>query len=71
MEDQAKPVAFMQDRILQQLQAGKIPVGIYLKTGIRIQGIIVAFDTYVIILHSSNIHQMIYKHTISTVVPQL
>ncbi len=70
MDDEKKPVVSRQDRLLQQLQEGKIPVGIYLKTGIKILGIIVAFDTHVIILHSSNIHQMIYKHAISTVMPQ-
>lgn len=71
MEDKTRSVVFEQDRILLVLQEKKVPVSIYLKSGIRIQGIVTGFDTHVIILHSSNIHQMIYKHTISTVMPQL
>ncbi len=70
MEDQATLVASIQDRILQQLQEAKIPVGIYLKNGIRLQGIISGFDAHVVILYNATIHQMIYKHAISTLAPQ-
>ena len=71
MEDKKEQILSQQSRMLTQLQAGKIPVGIYLKTGIKILGVIVAFDAHVIILHSPNLQQMIYKHAISTVVPQI
>ena len=70
MDDQKKLVISQQDKILECFQTKKVAVSIYLKSGIRIQGIITGFDMHVIVLHSLNIHQMIFKHAISTVVPQ-
>ncbi len=59
-----------QEPILRYLQTEQVPVYIFLKSGIKIQGVIAGFDAHVIILESANIHQMIFKHAISTVLPQ-
>jgi host factor-I protein len=58
----------LQDAYLAALQKEKVPVSIYLVSGIKLQGQIDDFDQFVIIL-KNNVSQMIYKHAISTVVP--
>ena len=59
---------FLQDPFLNVLRKEKIPVAIYLVNGIKLQGIVEAFDQFVILLKNS-VNQMVYKHAISTVVP--
>lgn len=59
---------FLQDPFLNALRKEKIPVSIYLVNGIKLQGIVEAFDQFVILLKNS-VGQMVYKHAISTVVP--
>ncbi|AFA41413.1 RNA-binding protein [Wigglesworthia glossinidia endosymbiont of Glossina morsitans morsitans (Yale colony)] len=58
----------LQDPFLNTLRRERIPVSIYLVNGIKLQGHIESFDQFVILLKNS-ISQMIYKHAISTVVP--
>jgi host factor-I protein len=59
---------FLQDPFLNALRKEKIPVSIYLVNGIKLQGIVEAFDQFVILLKNT-VNQMVYKHAISTVVP--
>lgn len=58
----------LQDPFLNALRKEKIPVSIYLVNGIKLQGIIEAFDQFVVVLRNS-VGQMVYKHAISTIVP--
>jgi host factor-I protein len=58
----------LQDSYLNQLRKEKIPVAIYLTNGIRLKGLIKGFDNFVILL-KENTHSLIYKHAISTIVP--
>lgn len=58
----------LQDPFLNALRKEKIPVSIYLVNGIKLQGLIEAFDPFVIVLKNS-VGQMVYKHAISTIVP--
>ena len=58
----------LQDSYLNQLRKEKIPVAIYLTNGIRLKGVIKGFDNFVILL-KENAHSLIYKHAISTNVP--
>ena len=53
---------------LNALRREKIPVSIYLVNGIKLQGEVESFDQFVILLKNS-VSQMVYKHAISTVVP--
>ena len=59
----------LQDNYLNQLRKDKIPVVIYLTNGVRLKGIIKRFDNFVIILKENN-QSLIYKHAISTIVPE-
>jgi host factor-I protein len=59
----------LQDNYLNQLRKEKIPVIIYLTNGVRLKGLIKAFDNFVILL-KENTESLIYKHAISTIVPE-
>ncbi|HAC86738.1 MAG: RNA chaperone Hfq [Gammaproteobacteria bacterium] len=58
----------LQDPFLNVLRKERIPVSIYLVSGIKLQGQIESFDQFVIVLKNA-VSQMVYKHAISTVVP--
>lgn len=58
----------LQDPFLNSLRREKIPVSIYLVNGIKLQGVIESFDTFVVLLKNT-VSQMVYKHAISTIVP--
>lgn len=71
MTDKSKPSVFWQDDLLQQLQQASAPVSIYLKSGIKLTGTIVAHDAYSIVIGGANgIQQLVFKHAISTISPQ-
>ena len=59
----------LQDPFLNALRKEHVPVSIYLVNGIKLQGQIESFDQYVVLLKNT-VTQMVYKHAISTVVPQ-
>ena len=63
-----KTNANLQDAFLNQIIKDDIPVSIYLLNGIKLQGQIKSFDQYVLVL-SGNTPQLIYKHSVSTIVP--
>ena len=50
--------------------AGK-PVTIFLSNGVKLQGIISQYDAYCIILERSKQRQLVYKHSIATIVPMV
>jgi host factor-I protein len=58
----------LQDPFLNVLRKERIPVSIFLVNGIKLQGHIESFDQYVVLLRNT-VTQMVYKHSISTVVP--
>ena len=59
----------LQDNFLNQLRKEKMPVVIYLTNGVRLRGVIKGFDNFVILLKESA-QQLIYKHAVSTIVPE-
>ena len=58
----------LQDPFLNALRKDRVPVSIYLVSGIKLQGQIESFDQFVILLRNT-VNQMIYKSSISTVEP--
>ncbi len=58
----------LQEPFLNVLRRERIPVSVFLVNGIKLQGQIESFDQFVILLRNS-VSQMIYKHAISTIVP--
>jgi host factor-I protein len=59
----------IQDYYLNQLRKDKIPVIIYLTNGVRLRGLIKGFDNFVILL-KENTNSLIYKHSVSSIVPE-
>ncbi|MCL4457098.1 MAG: RNA chaperone Hfq [Nitrospirae bacterium] len=59
----------LQDSFLNQLRKEKVPVVVYLTNGVRLKGIIRGFDSFVVLLKEAG-EQLIYKHAISTIVPE-
>lgn len=58
----------LQDAFLNDLRRKATPVFIYLISGIKLKGTIHSFDQFVIFL-KNNVVQMIYKHSIATIIP--
>ncbi|MFP4639411.1 MAG: RNA chaperone Hfq [Guyparkeria sp.] len=58
----------LQEPFLNTLRREHIPVSIYLRNGIKLQGQIDSFDNFVVLL-KNNGSQLVYKHAISTIVP--
>jgi len=59
----------LQDNYLNQLRKEKMPVVVYLTNGVRLKGVIKGFDSFVILLKEAS-QQLIYKHAVSTIVPE-
>jgi len=58
----------LQDIFLNQMRKEKVPVTMYLVNGARLTGTIKGFDNFVILLKHEN-QQLVYKHAISTIIP--
>ncbi len=59
----------LQDNYLNQLRKEKMQVIVYLTNGVRLKGVVRAFDNFVILLKDST-QQLIYKHAVSTIIPE-
>ena len=62
--------ANLQDIFLTKVRRDKLPVTMFLMNGFQLRGIITGFDAFAIVLDSDGKQQLIYKHAVSTVVPQ-
>ena len=68
MSEKARTV---QEVFLTHLRARKMPVTIFLMNGIKLQGIIDWFDKFSLVLRRDRQSQLVYKSTISTIVPMM
>lgn len=59
----------LQDNYLNYLRKEKISVVVYLTNGVRLKGTIKGFDNFVIVLKETA-QQLIYKHAVSTIIPE-
>jgi RNA chaperone Hfq len=59
----------VQEVFLRHLQDHKVPVTLFLKSGIKLQGYVTAFDSFCILLTRDGQSQIIYKQAISTIHP--
>lgn len=64
-----KAIANLQDFFLNQARKERVGVTIFLVNGYQIKGYVQGFDNYTIILESEGKQQLIYKHAISTIIP--
>ncbi|MDZ4275100.1 MAG: RNA chaperone Hfq [Erythrobacter sp.] len=59
----------LQDAFLNLLRKNKIPVTMFLVKGVKLQGIVTWFDNFSILLRRDGQSQLVYKHSISTIMP--
>ena len=59
----------LQEAILREVQADRVPVTLFLMNGFQLRGVITGFDSVVVVLVTDGRQQMIYKHAISTLAP--
>jgi len=59
----------LQDTFLEHLQRKKTPVTIFLNNGVRLQGTVVGFDAFCVLLENNGQQQIVYKHAITTTLP--
>ena len=62
-------VQAVQEVFLRHLQDRKVPVTMFLKSGIKLQGYVTSFDSFCILLTRDGQSQIIYKQAISTIHP--
>ena len=60
----------IQDQFLNVVRKEKIQVTVFLTNGFQLRGLIKAFDNFTVVLDSDGKQQLVYKHAISTFVPQ-
>lgn len=63
--------ANIQDAMLASMRQSRVGVTVFLTNGFQMRGRIHSFDSYVVILlHTDGKQYMVYKHAISTIVPE-
>ena len=61
----------LQDYFLNGVRRSKSPVTLFLLKGVKLQGVITWFDAFSLLLRRDGVSQLVYKHAISTVMPQV
>jgi host factor-I protein len=64
----ARPLS-LQDHFLNSVRRAKLPVTIFLVKGVKLQGVITWFDSFSLLLRRESASQLVYKHSISTIMP--
>lgn len=59
----------LQDTFLNYVRKNKLSVSIFLSNGVKIQGILVSFDSFSLMIKKDSTYQFVYKHAISTIIP--
>ena len=59
----------LQDNFLNSIRRAKLPVTIFLVKGVKLQGVVTWFDSFSLLLRREGASQLVYKHSISTVMP--
>lgn len=65
---ETKPAQNIQDTFLNTARKDRVPITLYLLSGVKLSGRIRSFDKYSVVLETNNQEQLIFKHAISTVV---
>ena len=60
----------LQDLFLLRARSSRANVTVFLMNGYQLRGQITGFDAFVVIVQSEGRQQVIYKHAISTIIPE-
>lgn len=61
----------VQDVFLNHLCENKIPLMVFLVSGVKLDGILIQHDTSSLLLNRDNQYQLIQKHAIASVMPKI
>ena len=59
----------LRDTFLNYCRKNKTPLTIFLVNGVKLQGVVTWFDNFCVLLRRDGHSQLVYKHAISTVMP--
>ncbi|HHX71598.1 MAG TPA: RNA chaperone Hfq [Clostridiales bacterium] len=59
----------IQDSFLNQARKERFSVTIFLMNGFQFRGVVRGFDSYTVVLDVEGRQRLVYKHAISTIVP--
>lgn len=59
----------LQDVFLNSVRRSKTPLTMFLVKGVKLQGIVTWFDNFSVLLRRDGQSQLVYKHSISTIMP--
>ena len=60
----------LQEIFLTQVRRDRRPVTMFLMNGYQMRGYVTGFDAFTVVLSSDGKQMVIYKHAISTIVPE-
>ena len=60
----------LQDTFLNEARRERMPLTVFLTNGCQQRGSILAFDGFTVLLQFDGKQYLVYKHAISTIVPQ-
>lgn len=59
----------LQDAFLNHVRKSKISLTIFLVNGVKLTGVVTWFDNFCVLLRRDGHSQLVYKHAISTIMP--
>ena len=59
----------LQETFLSHVRTNKVPLTVFLLNGVKLQGVVTAFDSFSLLLQRGADAQLVYKHAISTIMP--
>ncbi len=59
----------IQDNFLNQARKERFSVTVFLMNGFQFRGVVKGFDSYTVVLDVEGRQRLVYKHAISTIVP--
>ncbi|SDM27539.1 RNA chaperone Hfq [Halarsenatibacter silvermanii] len=60
----------IQGSLLSEMQKSGKEVKVFLTNGFQLSGEVIGFDNFTIILNDNGQQKLIYKHAVSTIVPE-
>lgn len=60
----------LQNRFLNRIRQESAQVTLITTNGYQLRGRVLSFDTYTLILDAEGRQQLIYKHAVSTIIPE-
>ena len=60
----------LQDIFLTQVRRERRSITMFLMNGFQMRGYVTGFDAFTVVLSSDGKQQVVYKHAISTIVPE-